>query len=142
MDINFHNFFKIRFLIRRKAIRTAAINRWPGNDIPNFKKNKVAVDELNDLVNDLKEDCSFPPLNFGKEGIKQHILEVLNERRRHKRKGHDYSQVSFMSITLIFIYWPIISYSCMQTLIWKELEPTEKILFALQQRTSKWTYCY
>lgn len=100
----FPQFFKIRFLIRRKAIRTAAINRWPGNDIPSFKKNKVAVDELNDLVNDLKEDCSFPPLNFGKEGIKQHILDVLNERRRHKRKGHDYSQVSLMSITLIFIY--------------------------------------
>lgn len=99
----FPQIFEIRFLIRRKAIRTAAINRWPGNDIPNFKKNKVAVDELNDLVNDLEEDCSFPPLNFGKEGIKQHILDVLNERR-HKRKGHDYSQVSLMSITLIFIY--------------------------------------
>lgn len=72
IEYKFPQIFEIRFLIRRKAIRTAAINRWPGNDIPNFKKNKVAVDELNDLVNYL-EDCSFPPLNFGKEGIKQHI---------------------------------------------------------------------
>lgn len=46
------------------------INRWFGNDILNFKKNKVVVDELNDFVNYFKEDCLFLFLNFGKEGIK------------------------------------------------------------------------
>ncbi|XP_078357414.1 uncharacterized protein LOC144642324 [Oculina patagonica] len=78
----------IIYKTKRKAIRTATINRWPGNDIPNFKKDKVAADELNKLADDLKEDCLFPNLQFGKEGIKQHIFDVLNERTRHKRKGH------------------------------------------------------
>ena len=81
-------------LIRRKAIRAAAIKRWPGNEIPKFKTNKVAMEELNQLVEELVQDCSFEPLNFGKDGIKQHILDVLNERRRHRRNGHDYSLVS------------------------------------------------
>ena len=81
-------------LIRRKAIRATAIKRWPGNEIPKFKTNKVAMEELNQLVEELVQDCSFEPLNFGKDGIKQHILDVLNERRRHRRNGHDYSLVS------------------------------------------------
>ena len=52
------------------------------------------MEELNQLVEELVQDCSFEPLNFGKDGIKQHILDVLNERRRHRRNGHDYSLVS------------------------------------------------
>lgn len=42
----------------------------------------------------LEPECTFQPLNFGTEGIKQHILDVLNERRRHVRKGRDYTLVS------------------------------------------------
>lgn len=78
-------------LVRRKAIRAATIKQWPGNDIPNFKKSKVAFDELNQLVKELVEDCCFEPLKFGRDGIRQHILDVLNERRRHIRNGHDYT---------------------------------------------------
>ncbi|KAJ7369537.1 hypothetical protein OS493_038243 [Desmophyllum pertusum] len=76
---------------KRKAIRAATIKRWPGNDIPNFKKNKVACDELNQLVEELSEDCCFEPLKFGRDGIRQHVLDVLNERRRHRRNGYDYT---------------------------------------------------
>lgn len=89
-------------LVRRKAIRAPTIKRWPGNDIPNFKKSKVAFDELNQLVEELIEDCYFEPLKFGRDGIRQHILDVLNERRRHIRNGYDYAMVSstFHNISL------------------------------------------
>lgn len=61
--------------------------------MPKFKTNKVAMEELNQLVEELVQDCTFEPLNVGKNGRKQHILDVLNERR-HGRNGHDYSLVS------------------------------------------------
>ena len=64
------------------------------NNTPKFKTNKKASEELNQLVKELVSECSFPPLNFGRDGIKQHILDVLNERRRHQRNGHDYTQLS------------------------------------------------
>lgn len=59
-----------------------------------FKNNKETEEQLQNLVEDLNEECSFPVLGFGKEGIKQHVLDILNERRQHVRKGHDYSLVS------------------------------------------------
>ena len=76
-------------IFRRKAVRAAAIQMWPGNDIPTFKNNQEAEQKL-----DLEKECTFAPLNFGMEGIRQHILDVLNERRRHVRNGFDYSLVS------------------------------------------------
>ena len=87
-------------------IRAAAIKRWPGNNIPKFKTNKTAVVELNQLVEELVAECSFPPLNFGRDGIKQHILDVLNDRRRHQRNGHDYSKVSSTIYLSHFIKTP------------------------------------
>lgn len=78
------------------------IEMWPGNDIPTFKNNKEAEQKLNNLVKDLEKECSFAPLNFGKEDIRQHILDVLNERRRHVRKGYDYSLVSSLFLDFIF----------------------------------------
>lgn len=78
---------------RRKAIRAAAVDKWPGNEIPKFKANKAALKQLDELTDSLVPDCSFDPLNFGREGIKQHIIDVLNERRRHRRNGHDYAMV-------------------------------------------------
>ena len=88
IDGQFHS-----VIFRRKAVRAAAIQLWPGNDIPTFKNNQEAEQKLDSLVKDL-EECIFEPINFGKEGIRQHILDVLNERRRHLRNGFDYSLVS------------------------------------------------
>ena len=82
------------------------MKRWPGNNIPKFKTNKTAVVELNQLVEELVAECSFPPLNFGRDGIKQYILDVLNERRRHQRNGHDYSKVSSTIYLSHFIKTP------------------------------------
>ncbi|CAH3151167.1 unnamed protein product, partial [Porites evermanni] len=79
------------YFFRRKAIRAAVIKTWPGNDIPTFENNRETEEQLQNLVEDLNEECSFPVLRFGKEGIKQHVLDILNEQRRHVRKGHDYS---------------------------------------------------
>ena len=79
---------------RRKAISQAAIEKWPGNDIPMFKKNANARKELEDLVESLATECTFEPAEFNANSIRQHILDVLNERRRKHRNGHDYTQVN------------------------------------------------
>ena len=86
-------------IFRRKAISCAALEKWPGNDLPVFKNDPAASKELDKLVSTLEETCTFEPAGFNKEGIKQHVLDVLNERRRRIRKGHDYTQVG----SLIFI---------------------------------------
>ena len=72
----------------------AAIKRWPGNNLLKFKINKVALEQLNQLVEELDPYCSFVPFIFRRNGIKQHILDVLSERRQHQRGGHDYTMVS------------------------------------------------
>ena len=53
------------FLFRKKAIRAAGIRKRPENDLPKFKTTKVALEQLNQLVEKLVPDCSFEPLNFG-----------------------------------------------------------------------------
>jgi len=74
-------------------VREAANKKWPGNDIPTFKKKSAALKELEALVDQLEDECSYEPAGFDRRGIKQHVLDVLNERRRHTRNGHDYSKV-------------------------------------------------
>jgi len=81
-------------------VRTGAIQKFPGNDLPNFKNNKQAKAELEELATSLIGDCSYEPAGFGREGIKQHILDVLNERRRNHRNGRDYEQVILNGTTL------------------------------------------
>lgn len=49
--------------------------------------------ELDILVDELAEKCSYAPAGFGKPGIRQHILDTLNERRRRVHKGHDFNKV-------------------------------------------------
>ncbi|KAK2556217.1 hypothetical protein P5673_021827, partial [Acropora cervicornis] len=66
---------------KRKAIRAAVIQIWSGNAIPTFKHNNEAEEQLQNLVENLNEECSFPVLGFGKEGIKQHP-----DKRTLKRK--------------------------------------------------------
>lgn len=92
-------YFCCWLIFRRKAVTTAALEQWPGNDLPVFKNDKAATEELETLVSTLEETCSFEPAGFNKEGIKQHVLDVLNERRRRIRKGHDYTQVSSFIFT-------------------------------------------
>lgn len=70
------------------------MEKWPGNVIPVFRNDPIATKELATLVSTLEETCSFEPAGFDKAGIKQHVLDVLNERRRPIREGHDYTQVS------------------------------------------------
>lgn len=68
------------------------MEKWPGNDLPVFKNDPAATKELDKLVSTLEETCTLEPAGVNKEGIKQHVLDVLNERRRRIRKGHDYTQ--------------------------------------------------
>ena len=80
-------------------MRQDAIQKWPGNNIRTFKKNSHALEELEELVDQLEKECTFEPAGFNRKGIKQHVLDVLNERRRHLRNGHDYTKVSLYSKT-------------------------------------------
>lgn len=78
---------------KRKAVSEAAIKKWPGNEMPVFKKDSVAKKELEKLVEEIADKCSFEPAGFDKESIRQHILDVINERRRRHRDGHDYTKL-------------------------------------------------
>ena len=49
--------------------------------------------QLDELVEELLEECAFPQVAFDAQAIRQHILDILNERRRSVRKGHDYTKV-------------------------------------------------
>ena len=79
---------------RRKAVSKAATNKWPGNIIPVFKKDDKARIELDNLVASLAVECTFEPAGFNAQSTKQHILHMLNERRRRDRNCHDYTQVN------------------------------------------------
>ena len=95
------NFPYILSLFRKKSVRAAAIKKWPGNS-PNFKKSTTALQELATLVDELHEDCSYPPVGFCKPQIRQHILDIWN-KRRNIREGHDYTQVQLLhKLTCIF----------------------------------------
>ena len=80
-------------MYRRRNVQERAVRRWPGNAIPIFRKNVKALKELNELVDELAETCTYVPAGFDKRGIRQHILDTLNERRRRIHKGHDYEKV-------------------------------------------------
>ena len=75
-----------------------AVRKWPGNAIPIFRKNLTALRELNELVDELAETCTFD-----KGGIRKHILDTLNERRRRIHKGHDYEKVIKTSLNVTFV---------------------------------------
>ena len=95
---------------RRREIADAASNRWPGNQIPTFRDNAEAMAELDALVEKLAPTCSIPQLNFNSVGIKKHIIDTLNERRRYVRRGHDYENVrdSYVNRSMtIFSLWSL-----------------------------------
>ena len=76
-----------------KAVRAATLKEWPGNEIPTFRKDQDSIKQLNELVKELLESCAFPQVVFDTQAIRQHILDLLNEKRRSGRKGHDYTKV-------------------------------------------------
>ena len=90
------------FIHRRRTVQERAVLKWPGNDIPIFRKNQTALIELNALVDELPDQCSYAPAGFGKVGIRQHILDTLNERRRRVHKGHNFDKV-FAECQLYFL---------------------------------------
>ena len=73
------------------------------------------MEEVNDLVQKLMPDCSIPHLNFGADGIKKHILDTLNERRRCIRKGHDYENVRIKAFVHVQLQWLWNYPSCIQS---------------------------
>lgn len=87
----------------------AAIAKWPGNEMPNFKKDSAAKEELDKLVAEIAPTCSYEPAGFEKESIRQHILDVINERRRRHRNGHDYTQVIVEFSVIFFITGMLLS---------------------------------
>ena len=82
----------LHFNFRKKAVRAAAIKKWPGNNIPIFTKNKQETEQLDVLVDEL-DDCIFETVGFDKPAIRQHIIDIMNERRRSVRNGYDYTSV-------------------------------------------------
>ena len=90
------------FIFRKKAVRAATLKKWPGNEILTFRNNKESLKQLNELVEETLEECAFPQVAFDGQAIGQHILDILNERRRSVRKGHDYTKVPlFFSLRLV-----------------------------------------
>ena len=82
---------------RRNGVAKAADEMWPGNDLPTFKKNDLHnLRELHDLVTKLEPKYSYTPAGFGYKGIRKHVMDHLNERRREVRKGHDFTQVCIL----------------------------------------------
>lgn len=80
------------YLTVRARIRKAAEEEFPGNKIPTFRSNPEAKKRLNDLVKGLTETCTIKELGFEEEGIRSHIMAVLNERRRMITLGHSYEE--------------------------------------------------
>ena len=53
------------FLIhRRRTVQKQAVLKWPGNDIPMFRKNQTALMQLNALIDELADQCSYAPTGF------------------------------------------------------------------------------
>ena len=70
-------------MYRRRNVQERAVRRWPGNAIPVSRKNVKALKELNELVDESAETCTYAPAGFDKSGIRQHILDTLNDQRRY-----------------------------------------------------------
>jgi hypothetical protein len=80
------------FSTRRNAISDAARVKWPGNTLPNFKL-PVMQNELDKVVDELVPNYSTAEVNFSRNGVRQHILDTMNERRRRVRKSVDYTKL-------------------------------------------------
>ena len=69
-----------------------------------LKKDAGASKELEKLISSLEEQCSKEPAGFNQTGIKQHILDVFNERQWCHHEGHDYSTRGMTIVrTIVFL---------------------------------------
>ena len=82
---------------KRKNITPAAVDEWPGNNVPTFKNNSQASSKLDRLVQRLLPE-SLP--EFNESTIRKHILDSLNERRRNIKKGYNYENVSSLHLKM------------------------------------------
>ena len=71
--------------IKLSLTQFSKIQVYIRNEIPNFRKDSAAKEELDKLVAEIAPTCSYDPAGFDKESIRQHILDVINERRRRHR---------------------------------------------------------
>ncbi|KAJ7394827.1 hypothetical protein OS493_000662 [Desmophyllum pertusum] len=78
------------YLAVRTRIRRAAEEEFPGDNIPTFRSNPEAKKRLENMVKQLSKTCSITEVDFGEEGIRAHVMSVLNERRRMVTLGHSY----------------------------------------------------
>ena len=95
-------------MYRRRSVQERAVQKWPGNAILIFRKNITALKELNELVDELAQTCTYVPAGFDKSGIRQHILDTLNERRRRIHNGHDYEKVYCFKSQLVCLLCSLI----------------------------------
>ena len=51
---------------------------------------------------ELENDCAYVAVGFTRSGIRQHIIDVMNEWRRNVRNGYDYETKT--KVTAIFFY--------------------------------------
>ena len=80
-------------MFRKKVVCAATLKKWSGNEKPIFRKNKDSMKQLEELVEELLEECTFPHVGSDAQPICQYILDILNDKRRSVRKGHDYTKV-------------------------------------------------
>jgi len=80
-------------------VSAKAAEKWPGNNIPSFRNNKVLQEELTAFAKELAKDYSMD--GFGEEAIRQHIKDCLRERRRQINHGYDYEKVNYMHSTIM-----------------------------------------
>ena len=98
------NCFAGEMLLQKQPLRNGV-----GTIFLFLKKDVAASKELEKLISSLEEQCSYEPAGFNRAGIKQYILDVFNQRRRCRRKGHDYSQVRSFSFLLSLVVF----FSCL-----------------------------
>ena len=78
-----HVYFNLHMHVyfRRNKVADAADQAWP-HEIPKFKNSDKNKEKLEKLVTRITPECSLP--FFKARGIKQHILDHFNEKRRYR----------------------------------------------------------
>ncbi|XP_073252229.1 uncharacterized protein [Porites lutea] len=85
---------KLVYMSVLTRIRKATSEKFPGNEIPLIRSNPEVAAKVNALVDELADDCCIKSIEFGKDGIRQHIKAVLYERKRMINLGHSYERKS------------------------------------------------
>ena len=70
---------------RRNKVTKATKISWPGNDLPIFRGNSENTKKLDNVVAELVPSCSSK--FFTEACIRQHIIDMVSERRKQVKKG-------------------------------------------------------